>query len=94
MYDQFNRECFVCLFCFCVDQNIVLPRDDLFFDHSTLKLVIQIYDFVVYYLTSCYVQLSIVFLQFDSNLETEANPLLACDSASELLILKVYEIYI
>lgn len=63
------------LLCFCVDQNILLPRGDLFFDHSTLKLVIQIYDFIVHYLTSCYVQLFIIFLQFDSNLETEANPL-------------------
>lgn len=38
---------------------IELPRDDVFFDHNTLKLVIQIYDFIVHYLTNCYVQLSI-----------------------------------
>lgn len=51
----------------------LISQEIIFFDHSALKLVIQIYDFTIYYLSKCYVQL--FFLHFDSNLETEANPL-------------------
>ena len=52
-----------------------LPRNYLFFDHRALKLVIQIYEFIVHYLTNSYTQVCLFPLHFDSDLKIEGNPL-------------------
>ena len=53
-----------------------LPRNYLLFDHRALKLVIQIYKFIIHYLLNQWLYTSLFFsLHLYSDLKIEGNPL-------------------